>query len=153
MQQGQDLSLRAMILTTWPMAVRDGPGFRFEPAWRDGYCDASVTSVEPSVLRRPEARRLIVGAGRPPTPARPPRAQTVVIRMTLLTTERLVGQCGNHTAKLESAPGGRLPITKCFGGMWAVGRSDGGGGGGGVARAYATAGMCARRAAGGRRQA
>ena len=41
--------------------------------------------------------------------------------MPLLTTERLFWYCGDHTAKLEPAPGGRFRITKicCF--LWHVG--------------------------------
>ena len=35
----------------------------------------------------------------------------VGIRLALLTTERLLWNCGDHTAKPESAPGGRFLIT------------------------------------------
>ena len=44
--------------------------------------------------------------------------RTVALRMARSTTERLVWHCGAHTAKLESAPGGRFRMTKisCF--LW-----------------------------------
>ena len=44
--------------------------------------------------------------------------RTMVIRMTLLTTERLVWHCGDRTAEPESAYRGRVLITKicCF--LW-----------------------------------
>ena len=41
--------------------------------------------------------------------------QTVVTRITLLITVRLVWHCGDHTAKLESASGGRFLKLCCFG--------------------------------------
>ena len=46
--------------------------------------------------------------------------RTVGIRLPLLATEQLFWHCGAHTAKPESAPGGRFLITKvcCF--LWHV---------------------------------
>ena len=70
-------------------------------------CACHSAPLQASRARQRQAQQR-GGEARPAHHAR----QVLGIRLTLLATERLVWQCGAHTAEPESAPGGRFLITK-----------------------------------------